>query len=206
MFCDSPWIWREHKPVADQFKKNLVTHRSSLYLVFACLVVLGITFIMTVGKDVRTRKRLEQQLSEASRQAEISEILSPLVTELQNNGEASVIGDTDEADLGPLLETDAENYHDVIEQMIRQCRLGTTTVTPDIQSILSDAGYIQVDLTTRGTFPNFRRLIIQLGRLPYLSGIDRYYVKRTSGAAELEMYLRLRINVPSQTGNVNGNE
>jgi hypothetical protein len=79
-------------------------------------------------------------------------------------------------------------------------------VTPDIQSILSNDGYIQANLTTRGTFSNFRRLIMQLGRLPYLAGFDRYYVQRTSDATGLELFLRLRIKIASPTGNADGNE
>ena len=189
-----------------QFKHFLATYRSSLYLVLACLVVLGIMFFMTVGKDIHTRQRLQQQLSEASRQVEINEILAPLAAELQSNGDVTVPGNADDAELQPLLETDAENYHEVIEQMIRRCSLGPATVTPDIQSILSDTGYIQADLTTRGTFSNFRRLLIQLGRLPYLSGIDRYYVQRVSDTAGMEMYLRLRIKIASPTDKANGSE
>ncbi len=189
-----------------QLKNSLMPHRSSLYLLLACLVILGIMFSMTVGKDILTRQRLERQLSETSRQAEISELLAPLMTELHGGGNATDPGNADDTDLRPLLETDAENYQEVIEQMIRQCNLGPATVTPDIQSILSDAGHILVNLTTLGAFSDFRRLIMQLGRLPYLSGIDRYYVQRTSDAAGLELFLQLRIKIASPTGNADDNE
>jgi len=181
-------------------------HRSNLYLALACLVVLCIMFAMTVGKDILTRQRLERQLSEASQQAEISELLAPLMTELHDDANAADPESTEDTGLRPLLETDAEDYQEVIEQMIRQYNLGPATVTPDIQSILSNTGYILVNLTTRGAFSDFRRLIMQLGRLPYLSGIDRYYVQQTSDATGLELFLQLRIKISSPTGNADGNE
>jgi hypothetical protein len=115
-------------------------------------------------------------------------------------------GDAEGADIRHLLGSDAENYQDVIEQMIRLCHLGPATVTPDIQSILSDTDHIQVALTTRGVFSDFRRLIIQLGRLPYMEGIDRYHIRQTSDAAGLEMALRLRIKKSSPAEIANDDE
>jgi DNA-binding transcriptional ArsR family regulator len=186
-----------------QLKNNLLPHRNTLYLIITCLVLLSIMFTMTVGKDILTRKRLERQLSETSRQVEISKLLAPLMTELRDDGNTADPENSENTDLSPLLGTDAENYYEVIEQIIRQCDLGPATVSPDIESVLSDAGYIQVNLTTRGTFSNFRRLIMQLGRLPYLSGIDRYHVRRAADPAGLELFLKLRIKIASPAGNTN---
>lgn len=189
-----------------QLTNILGPHRKSLYLVLICLVVLGVFLTVTVIKDIGTRRRLEERISDGARQAERNVLLSPLMAELQNNDTTAVPGDADNADLGLLIESSAEDYQTVIGMLIDQCDLGPASLTPDLQSILSDTGYILVDLTARGTFSNFRRLILQLGRLPFLSGVDRFSIQPTPDAAGLELFLRLRIQVDSPTDDTDGNE
>ena len=185
--------------MAHQLKKVLKPHRNSLSLAIACLLVLGLVFLLTVAKDLRNRQRLEQQLSEASSQANTRKILAPLVVEFQSADNAAMPGGNGIANPLPVSESSAKDYEKIIGRMLRQCDLKQTALVPDIQSILSDKGFIRVDLTTRGAFPDFRRLILQLGRLPFLSGIDRFRVQRLPDTAELEMFLQLRIQLVSST-------
>ena len=115
-------------------------------------------------------------------------------------------GDEGFPDPVPLTDASAEDYEKIIGQMLLQCDLKQTVLTPDIQSILSDKGYILVDLTARGAFSNFRDLILQIGRLPFVSGIERFRVQRPPGAGELELFLRLRIQVVSSVDSAYENQ
>jgi len=176
-------------------------HRQSLYIATVCLAVLAVVFLLTVAKDLRTRQQLETQLSEASRLADRRHVLTPLIAELQKNDAAPMPGGEGFPEPLPLPDTSAEDYEKVIGQILLQCDLTQTVLTPDIQSILSDKGYILVDLTARGAFSNFRNLILRIGRLPFILGIDRFRVQQPTGAGELEMFLQLRIEVVSPVGN-----
>ena len=177
--------------------------RQSLYLVAVCLAVLAAAFLLTVSKDLRTRKQLETQLSETSRLAERHQALNPLMAELKKNDAAPMPGDEGFSDPPSLSDTSAEDYEKAIGQILRQCDLKQTTLTPDIQSVLSDKNYILVDLTARGAFSKFREMLLKVGRLPFVSGIERFRVQRLAEVNELEMFLQLRIQVVSSVDSSN---
>ena len=186
-----------------QLKNAMGPHRQNLYMIAVCLGALAALFLLTVSKDLRTRRQLEAQLSEASRSAERYQALTPLMAELQKNDAAPMPGDTGLPDPQELADAPAEDYETVIGRILRQCNLRRTLLTPNIQSVLSDRDYILVDLTAQGAFSNFRDLILQLGRLPFVSGIEHYRIQRVAEAGELEMLLQLRIQVVSSGDSFN---
>ncbi len=184
--------------------KNITgPHRQNLYLIVVCLVVLAAAFLLTISKDLRTRKQLETQLAEASELADRYQSLTPLMAELQKNDEAPMPEYEGFSDQLALPDASAEDYEAAIEKVLQQFDLKQTALVPDIQSILSDRDYILVDMTVRGAFSNFRDLILQVGRLPFISGIERFRVQRLSKANELEMFLQLRIDVVSRVDSLN---
>ncbi len=184
--------------------KNITgPHRQNLYLIVVCLVVLAAAFLLTISKDLRTRKQLETQLAEASELADRYQSLTPLMAELQKNDEAPMPEYEGFSDQPALPDASAEDYEAAIEKVLQQFDLKQTALVPDIQSILSDRDYILVDMTVRGAFSNFRDLILQVGRLPFISGIERFRVQRLSKANELEMFLQLRIDVVSRVDSLN---
>ena len=187
-------------------KNTVGSHRQSLLLVVVCLAVLATAFVLTVVKDLQSRKQLEAQISEASRLAERRQTLAPLVTELQKNNAAPMPGDGALPAPIPLPDTSGEEYEKVIGQVLQQCNLKQTVLTPDIQSILSDGDYILVNLTVRGAFSSFRNLILQIGRLQFVSGIERFRVQRLVETNELEMFLQLRIQVASSVDGSHENQ
>lgn len=182
------------------------THRHNLYLAIICLAVLAVAFLLTVSRDLGTRRQLEAQLSEASRLADRRQALIPLMAELQKNDAAFMPGSEGLPGPSPLSESSVEEYEKVIEQMLLQCNLKQTALTPDIHSILSDKGYILIDLSARGAFSHFRDLILRIGRLPFVSGIEQFRLQRPAEKNGLEMFLKLRIQVDSAADNAHENQ
>ena len=186
-----------------QSKNSTGVHRQSLYLIAVCLVVLGAAFLMTVSKDLRIRKQLEIRLSEASRLADRYQALAPLMAELQKDDAAPMPGYEGFPDPPSLPGTPAEGYETVIGKILRQYDLKQAVLTPDIQSILSDGDYILVGMTVRGVLSTFREVILRIGRLPFVSGVERFRVQRLSKSNELELFLQLRIEVVSRVDSAN---
>jgi hypothetical protein len=155
-------------------------------------------FFLTVARDLRDRQALEANLEDATRQADTRELLAPLLAELQGKSETALPAAMDEDDI-PLPPGDmpADNYKTIIGEIIRQCDLEQVSLLLDLQSILTDADGLRLDLTARGAFPDFRRLMLALGRLPFLSSIEGFTIEESSDAGMLEIFLQLRLKLSS---------
>jgi hypothetical protein len=173
-------------------------HRNTLLLLAACIAALALMFFLTVYKDLRNRRSLEANLEEATRQADTRELLAPLLAELQGKSEASLPAAMDE-DGTPLPAGDvtADDYKSIIEEVIRKCDLEQVSLLLDLQSILTDTNGLRLDLTARGAFPDFRRLMLTLGQLPFLSGIESFTIEESADAGILEIFLQLRLELAS---------
>lgn len=174
----------------------LKQHRSSLFLLTVCVVALGLMFLLTIAKNLRNRQVLEAHLTDQTQHLETQELLAPLLAELQGEGKTydPAAGEGDEA-YQPHTDVSADNYEAVIGEIARQCGLEQTSLTPDIESILTDTGTLRVNLEVRGAFPDFRHLILALARLPFLSGIEDFRIEGTADAGNLDMFLQLRLQL-----------
>lgn len=174
----------------------LKQHRNTLYLLAACIVVLGLVYLLTIARDLRNLQALSAHLADASRLADTQKLLVPLVAELQDERKASEasIADGEDAFL-PGADMSADNYEQIIGEIVRQCGLKQTSLTPDIQSILSNTDALQVNLAVRGDFPDFRRLMLALAGIPFVSGIEDFRVEASADTGLLEMSLQLRLQV-----------
>jgi hypothetical protein len=189
-------------PVAQQ-PAILKQHRSSLYLLAACTAALGLLFLLTVAKDLRDCQTLEAQLADATRQADARELLAPLLAELKAES-ATPLPAPLEDDGTPLAAGDlsADRYGSIIGEIIRQCGLKQVSLMTDLESILADTESLRVNLTVRGAFPDFRHLVLALGRLPFLTGIEGFYIERSADTGLLEMFLQLRLQLATPVGSV----
>lgn len=189
--------------MAEKSENILRVHRNNILFLAICLAVLGLVFLLTVAKDLRSRGLLEERLSDAIRRSETQRILSPLVARLQagkeNETATAESGDQESVPL-PDGELTADRYETIIGQIIRQCDLEQVSLGPDLQSVLQNTDTLRVDLTARGHFSNFRRLVLTLARLPFLSKIERFYIEQPADGDRPEMNLKLNLQFESGAG------
>lgn len=184
--------------MAQKSENILVTHRNNIIFLVICLAALGLIFLLTVAKDFRSRRVMEERLSEATRRTETQQLLAPLLAKLQSGeGEDSTAVESNDPESVPLPdgELSAGRYEAIIGEIIQRCDLEQVALGPDLQSVLMNTDTLRVDLTARGYFPNFKRLILTLARLPFLSGIDQFRIEQPADSDRLEMNLKLSLQI-----------
>lgn len=184
--------------MAKKSENILVTHRNNIVFLVICLAALGLIFLLTTAKDFRIRRVMEERLSEATRRAETQQLLAPLLTKLQSGDrEDAVPEESNDPESVPLPdgELSADRYEAIIGEIIRRCDLEQVALGPDLQSVLMNTDTLRVDLTARGNFPDLRRLILTLARLPFLTEIDRFRIEHPAEGDRLEMNLKLHLQL-----------
>lgn len=171
----------------------------NLYLVFSCIALLVVIYLFSAGRDRHAVRQLEKQISQATEQAAMQKAVLPILEKLREENHDTGTGEDVDGGIEPRTDSTADNYQPVIEELVRQCDLDLIAMTPDLASILSEEGHLLVDLEVRGEFSNLRRLILQVVRLPYLLGVDRFRVAQTSDNNGLGMLLQLRLQITPET-------
>lgn len=192
------------KQAAQKSENILTLHRNNILFLVICLAAMGLVFFLTVGKDLRSREALEERMRDATRRVETQRLLAPLLTKLQT-GEGDEDAAAESGDQGgvplPDGELTADRYETIIGQIIRQCDLEQVSLGPDLQSVLMNTDTLLVDLTARGYFSDFRRLLLTLARLPFLSEIERFSIEQPADSDRPEMNLKLNLQLePSEGG------
>jgi hypothetical protein len=188
--------------VADKSENILVTHRNNILFFVVCVAILGFVFFLTVAKDLRNRRELEERLSEATRRAETQRLLAPLVAKLQTGEDGEIVVpeiDEQENIRLPEGELSTDRYEAIIGEIIRQCDLKRISLGPDLQSVLMNTDTLRADLTVRGYFSDFKRLFLTLARLPFLSGIEEFHIEQPVDGDRPEMFLKLHLQLESTT-------
>jgi hypothetical protein len=63
----------------------------------------------------------------------------------------------------------------------------TVSLTPDLTTLTADSPYILNNAVVKGEFLNFRKMLIELGNVPYLDSIDEIIIQQYTDATEYKI-------------------
>ncbi len=80
-------------------------------------------------------------------------------------------------------------------EIAKKCNLEAVSIIPDVMSLDRDSGLLLVNAFVKGDFFDFRKFLIELGRVPYLEHIERVHIKRTMKGKELRVKIWLALSL-----------
>ncbi|MBW2570218.1 MAG: hypothetical protein JRE47_12870 [Deltaproteobacteria bacterium] len=80
-------------------------------------------------------------------------------------------------------------------EIAQKCKLEAVSIIPDVMSLDRDSGRLLVDVFVKGDFFNFRKFLIEIGRVPYLEHIEKVHIQRTMEGKELKVKMWLALSL-----------
>jgi len=80
-------------------------------------------------------------------------------------------------------------------EIAQKCNLEAISIIPDVMSLDRESGRLLVDVFVKGNFFDFRKFLIELGRVPYLEHIERVHIQRTMEVKELRVKIWLALSL-----------
>lgn len=80
-------------------------------------------------------------------------------------------------------------------EIAKKCNLEAVSIIPDVMSLDRESGRLLVDVFVKGNFFDFRKFLIELGRVPYLEHIERVHIQRTMEWKELKVKIWLALSL-----------
>lgn len=97
-----------------------------------------------------------------------------------------------------LSRQDAEKFQDVFRVEAGRSNLVTISLMPDTKSLDGGSQSLLYNVTVKGEFANFRKLLVGLGALPYVDQIEEINLKQDSDSMECK--LKIWIALANETG------
>ncbi|MGV8059421.1 MAG: hypothetical protein AB2L12_15570 [Smithellaceae bacterium] len=88
---------------------------------------------------------------------------------------------------------EASKFQDVFREIAEKSGLKTISVSPEVSALTGSSNYLLHTAIAKGEFVNFRKMLIELGYLPYLEKIEEISIQQYPDALEFKMKILIAL-------------
>ena len=161
---------------------SFLPQRSLIFIIICSVGILGF-FLLAIYPNQKAAGALDAKITTARLQIEEQKILRPIYEHLRIIQKASK--DRENINL-PVSTMDTpskgegiNHIRSLIADIVKENRLETERIEPDVATILDDSGRIKINIAVTGDYGNFRGFMIQLNsRLPSIESVENLRIQR----------------------------
>ena len=79
------------------------------------------------------------------------------------------------------------------KEMAKKAGMDVISISPELNSLSDNSKYLIVNAVIRGDFFNFRKLLINLGEVPYSERVEEIQIQQNQDMMEFKMKIRLAL-------------
>ncbi len=175
-------------------KFNLNIPEKSLWYLFVCagiIVLIGLLTIFPMHKiNAHKSNELNKLENQLAAQKDLGPIYVMLTKTTENKKELTLPNPPQKA----ISREEATKFPDIFKEMAEKSGLRMLSITPDLTKLSAGQSSLVYNVLVRGDFVNFRKLLIELGDIPYLEKIEEVSVKQLSDSMELQAIVWLKVS------------
>jgi len=92
-----------------------------------------------------------------------------------------------------LSRQEANRFQNVFNEVAEKSGLKTISVSPELSSLTGTANSMLNTAVVKGEFINFRKMLISLGDISYLDGIEEIHIQQQPDALEFRMKILIAL-------------
>ncbi len=148
--------------------------------------------LLSIFPNYLAYSNIKHEISTLKNQIEEQRLLSPIFSEIKEKTKFKDPENLPFPQKARLSKNETGNMAAVIQKIIRQNDFNLINFLTDVDSFFEDSGMLKVSIEMTGDFMNLRKMILQLGALPYLSHIE--YIRIDSNADIQQFQLKIWIS------------
>lgn len=141
---------------------------ATLAYLLLSLCVLVAYFVLQLRPVFLRLTRLQTEIESLRGRVEAQAVLLPLYTRLMGMIGPEGVGVASEPIVGPLPQEQVSELPSMFAETAKRCGLSGAKVTPRADLLSGGNGRLQVEVSVAGRFMDFRRLLDELARAPYV--------------------------------------
>ncbi len=174
-------------------KLNLNIPEKSLGYLFVCggiillVVLLGIFPLYKINDNKSNETKKMENLLAA--QKDLGPIYLTLSKTMEKK-EARVLPNPPKI---TVSREEAGKFQDVFKTITGKTNLRTISLTPDLSKLTANPPFLVQSAVLRGEFANFRKMLIELGGVPYLDKIEEISIQQFPDSMEFRLKMWIAI-------------
>ncbi|MCD6153508.1 MAG: hypothetical protein J7J07_06325 [Syntrophobacterales bacterium] len=171
---------------------NMIPVRNLLYLVI-CIVVIGGFILLIIYPSYKSLNRLETEIANIEQRIDTQKTLLPLYMKLIKKSEAMVPAMFSLPEKKKLTDNNLDLIPSVFKEIASESGTRIVSVKPDFTTLARNKETILINATVRGNFFNFRKFLIELGKISYMKQIEEIRIQQRTADKEFNLKIWLRV-------------
>ena len=167
-----------------------VPTQSLVYLLICCAGII-VFILMIILPAQKSAAELDTEIVNLQARIEEQRILSPVFKSLFNRAKAKNQSGLPAQAKAKLSRDDLSDLTAQLQQIVKKNNLQIEELTPDVNSLTDNSGYLKVDLEASGKFMDFRALLVDLGTIPSFEMIESINVRAMEGLRQISVRIWL---------------
>ena len=158
-----------------------------------CLAGLLVIVLAGIVPNFLSSARLDREISRVQFQLEEQDKLYPVLQLLKKNAQQKILMILPFPAMDKLSRKLIDLFPATFNDMAKKAGMDVISISPDLNSLSDNSNFLIVNAVIRGDFFNFRKLLINLGEVPYLERVEEMEIRQNQDIMEFKMKIRLAL-------------
>jgi len=188
LFTKPPYLRCDMKDIL--FEK--IYGRGTVYFIISTVIIVAF-ILLIIYPTYRSLDKLDMQIVGVKKRIEKQKVLLPLYYELEKKSKAIVPDKLPLPERKKFSESDIKLIPSIFKNIATKSGTEILSVNPDVTTLTDKSDVILVNAATKGDFSGLRNFLIEIGKLPYLKGIERIEIQQKGMDKELKIKMWLEM-------------
>lgn len=156
------------------------------YIVICLGGILGF-ILLAIFPSHRALNDSEKQITKLQEQIEEQKMLHPLFHDLLKRSKVETPSRLPFPKKAKLSRDETGDISSFFQELAVRNQFKVESIVPDMVSLTDGSGHLMLDTILKGSFVNFRRLLLQLGEIPYLERIESIQIRTVEDIKEFRL-------------------
>jgi hypothetical protein len=166
-------------------------HSSNLlYLAICSAGVIAFLFVAIIP-NMSAMDQIEEDIVQLSRKVQSQGLLHPIYMELIKRVQQKTPQDLPLPARNKVSRKESDDIDQVFMALAKESGVNFVSAAPDASSYLEESGRLIMNVAYEGDFFNFRKLLVNICKLPYVRAIEQMQVKAETEMKRIHLKLSL---------------
>ena len=158
-----------------------------------CLAGLLVIVLAGIVPNFISSVSLDRKINSVKFQLEEQDKLYPVSQLLKKNAQQKVLMVLPFPARDKLSRKLIDLFPTTFKNMAKKAGMDVISISPDLNSLSDNSNFLIVNAVIRGDFFNFRKLLINLGEVPYSERVEEIEIQQNQDTMEFKMKIRLAL-------------
>ena len=173
--------------------RMMMISKQTLTNMTICLAGLLIIVLAGIIPNFISSASLDRKIHSVKFQLEEQDKLYPVYQLLKKNAQQKVSTVLPFPARGRLSRKLIDLFPATFKDMAKKAGMDVISISPDLNSLSDNSNFLIVNAVIRGDFFNFRKLLVNLGEVPYSERVEEIDIQQTQDSMEFRMKIRLAL-------------